>query len=148
MCFLASLGTKFSFLEPYWLSETFLCVSLDFYRQDASRIWLYFEWCFLTEKVGKLVESQKFSHNRLNHSFLLSVQIAISWFNEYYEIRHFRSFLRVSNGKSEVTPLNSTKKIKLSLIGYQKIVCKDLFSFLKNLKNRQDKEFLGGRIGK
>ena len=29
----------------------------------------FFEWWFLTKKVGKLVKIQKFCHHRLNHSF-------------------------------------------------------------------------------
>ena len=108
----------------------------------STHMTIFWGMIFWSKKVAKLVETQKFCQNRLNHSFLLKG--SYSHFLIWWIIRKLAFsvfFWGFSNGTLKVTPPGKHWK-KLSHYGsmiYQKIARNDVSSFSrkykKNVKN-------------
>ena len=117
-CLIRGVLTNFCKNVPFWgpyLSwKHFSYPPLNLSRQGASFKHPYDYFLsddFLTKKVAKLVETQKFCQNRLNHSFFLKG--SYSHFLIWWIIRKlafFSLFWGFSNGTLKVTPLVSTEK--------------------------------------
>ena len=96
---------------------------------------------FLIKKVAKLVETQKFHHYRLDHSFLHqgSYSHFLIWWI-FRKLAFYHLFWGISNEKIYVTPpgRNWKKLLVFCSTTYQKMLHKDVFSFPNNSKNRQN----------
>ena len=106
---------------------------------------------FLIKKVAKLVETQKFHHHRLDHSFLHqgSYSHFLIWWI-FRKLAFYHLFWGISNEKIYVTPHGRNwKKLLVSCsTTYQKMLHKDVFSFPNNSKKPSKLGcFWGGRNG-
>ena len=106
-CSIMGVLTKFCrkipFWGPYWPLNYFSRAPLNLSRQDASFKYTYeyiLDHIFLIKKMAKLVETQKFHHYRLDHSFLHQGSYShflIWWIFRKLEFYHL--FWGISNGK-------------------------------------------------